>query len=401
EQQLSINNYDAAKDRLFELLNDAVRLRLISDVPLGAFLSGGIDSSIVCGLASRHTQQLKTFSIGYSEHEFFDETKYARLVSKHFNTEHTVFSLSRNDLHASLFDALNYFDEPFGDSSALPVHILSQHTRKHVKVALSGDGADELFGGYLKHLAEFRARNQRLPELSAAFLSPLWKMVPKSRNTSWTNLARKAQRYVEGIKLSTRDRYWQWCSLADEKQAADLLLFSPDEKKYKQRKEELTQFIGSRKDLNDVLLNDVSLVLPDDMLMKVDYMSMANSLEVRTPFLDYRVAEFAFSIPAAFKVDRHRRKKIVYDAFKDFLPSELRNRRKQGFEIPLHSFLTTELSPLIENYFSDSFIFDQKIFDVSAIRNLKEQLHSSNPNDSASRMWGLLVFQHWWKQWMT
>jgi len=401
EKQIAVTNYSEAKNRLFELLNDAVRLRLISDVPLGAFLSGGIDSSIVCGLASRHTQHLKTFSIGYREHEFFDETKYARLVSKHFNTEHTVFSLTRSDLHESLFEVLNYFDEPFGDSSALPVYILSQHTRKHVKVSLSGDGADELFGGYLKHLAEFRARNQQLPELSAAFLSPLWKLIPKSRNSSLSNLARKAQRYSDGIKLNLHDRYWKWCSVADEEQVTALLQLHHEETQYAQRKNYLTRYIGSKKDLNDVLLNDVSMVLPDDMLSKIDYMSMAASLEVRTPFLDYRVAEFAFSIPASFKIDRRHRKKIVHDAFRDFLPPELRNRRKQGFEIPLHSFLTRELKPILHNYVSDSFILEQKIFDLSAIRNLLEQLYSSNPNDSAARMWGLLVFQHWWKQWMS
>src|SRR5262249_19737728 len=152
----------------------AVNSRLIADVPLGSFLSGGIDSSIVAGLAARHTNHLSTFSIGYADDQFFDETNYARLVAKHFRTEHTVFSLSRRDLLEDLTNVLDYFDEPFGDSSALPEYLLSNLTRKYVTVALSGDGADEIFGGYIKHSAEDRARNSGWLEKTAVFFSPFY-----------------------------------------------------------------------------------------------------------------------------------------------------------------------------------------------------------------------------------
>ena len=381
------------------MLNDAIRLRLISDVPLGAFLSGGIDSSIICGLASRHTQHLKTFSIGYEEDDFFDETNYAKLVAKHFNTEHTIFSLKRNDLYECLFDVLNYFDEPFGDSSALPVYYLSKQTRKHVKVALSGDGADELFGGYMKHLAEFKAQNAQVTEKLVSVLSPLWRLIPKSRNRRWSNRVRQLERFGEGLKMNNEDRYWRWCSIADSEQADQMLLVKHDEKEFSERKKKLTSSIV-KNGLNAVMLNDVQLVLPNDMLMKVDSMSMSNSLEVRSPFLDHRIVEFAFSIPDGFKVDHSHRKKIVHDAFKDFLPHELYHRPKRGFEIPLHSFLTKELQSTLEDYTSNSFLQDQKIFDPSEVNKLKRQLTSSNPVESAARMWGLLVFQHWWKHWM-
>jgi len=237
-----VSNYDEAQKKLFELMDDAVRVRLIADVPLGSFLSGGIDSSIVSGLASLHTDQLKTFSIGYSDDDFFDETDYARLVAKHFKTEHTVFSLSRNDLLESLDDVLNYFDEPFADSSALPVYILSKHTRKHVKVALSGDGADEIFGGYIKHLGEYRARHPQLHELVGSYFSPVLNLFPKSRNNSLGNKIRQAQKFFEGIKMNDRDRYWRWCSISDEEEARQLLIEQVNQPEFTDRKKQADSF---------------------------------------------------------------------------------------------------------------------------------------------------------------
>lgn len=393
-------NYDNAQKKLFELMDDAVRIRLIADVPLGSFLSGGIDSSIVSGLASRHTDQLKTFSIGYSDDDFFDETDYARLVAKRFKTDHTVFSLSRNDLLEALDDVLNYFDEPFADSSALPVYILSKHTRKHVKVALSGDGADEIFGGYMKHTGEYRARHPGLPEIVGSRFSPVLNLFSKSRNSFWGNKIRQAQKFYEGMKMNDRDRYWRWCSISDEEQAKQLLIEHVNQPEFTDRKNKLTSFSTGIKNLNATLLNDVEMVLPNDMLMKVDSMSMANSLEVRTPFLDYRVVEFAFSFPPSFKVDRHYRKKIVHDAFRNFIPKELYHRPKRGFEIPLHSFLTRELKSLVDENLSEKLIREQGIFREAAVKNLKSQLFSTNPADSAARIWGLVVFQHWWRKWM-
>ncbi|MGB3074024.1 MAG: asparagine synthase (glutamine-hydrolyzing), partial [Chitinophagales bacterium] len=195
-------DYEKKQTELFQLLEEAVHIRLISDVPLGAFLSGGLDSSIICGLAAKHTSRLKTFSIGYKEDGFFDETNYANAVAKHFNTDHTVFTVSRNQMYESLFEVLDYFDEPFADSSALPVYLLSKLTRKQVKVALSGDGADELFGGYIKHTAEYRARNTRLAELAVAASRPLLKLFTASRNNAFLNRMRQLQRFAEGMKLN-------------------------------------------------------------------------------------------------------------------------------------------------------------------------------------------------------
>ncbi len=394
-------DYATKQKELFELLDDAVRLRLISDVPLGAFLSGGLDSSVVVGLAARHTKKLKTFSIGYREDGFFDETNYAKAVARHFNTDHTVFSVTRSLLYESLFDMLDYFDEPFADSSALPVFILSRLTRQQVKVALSGDGADELFGGYIKHTAEYRARHAGLTELAIASAHPLLKLFSSSRNSRHMNRVRQLQRFAEGMKLNPQDRYWRWCSVAGYEESKALLLQDGDEGAFMKRKRSLIQNIQADGDMNDVLLNDIQLVLPNDMLYKVDAMSMANGLEVRTPFLDYRVVEFACALPAAYKVNKQYRKMIVNDAFRSLLPPELYHRPKRGFEIPLHGFLTTELRSLIENtYLSRDFIMTQQVFDWEEVNKLKRRLFSGSPGDSAARIWALIVFQHWWKKWM-
>src|SRR6185295_2404013 len=216
-------SYDNACSELEILMNESVRKRLISDVPLGAFLSGGIDSSVVVALASQHTRHLNTFSIGYADNPFFDETRYANLVAKRYQTNHTVFSLSNNHFLEHIDNILSYIDEPFADSSAIPEYILSFHTRKHVTVALSGDGGDEVFAGYNKHAAELRIRKKSfLNSLVKAGL-PLWKILPQSRNKKSTNFFRQLIRFAEGAQLDVKERYWRWAGFLTEQQALHLL----------------------------------------------------------------------------------------------------------------------------------------------------------------------------------
>ncbi|GIV33706.1 MAG: hypothetical protein KatS3mg031_1241 [Chitinophagales bacterium] len=195
------HDYEASKKTLRDLLTDSVQLRLVADVPLGAFLSGGIDSSIIAGLAARMTDKLNTFSIGFKDEPYFDETRYANLMAEKLKTQHTVFSLTTDDLYAHLTEMLDYVDEPFADSSALAVYILSKHTRRQVTVALSGDGADELFAGYNKHLADYRARQRAIRNALIRLAHPVLLLLPASRNNAVTNLFRQAQRYAEGLAL--------------------------------------------------------------------------------------------------------------------------------------------------------------------------------------------------------
>ncbi|MBL7721074.1 MAG: asparagine synthase (glutamine-hydrolyzing), partial [Chitinophagaceae bacterium] len=363
-------SYEAACHQLEQLMDASVQGRMISDVPLGAFLSGGIDSSVVVALASRYTQQLNTFSIGYKDHPFFDETKYAQLVAKKYNTKHTVFSLTNEDFLAHIDAVMNSIDEPFADSSAIPVYILSQHTRSAVTVALSGDGGDEVFAGYNKHAAELRMRRRSLLNSAVKAGGPLWKLLPQSRNNKLTNLFRQLNRFAEGAILDMKERYWRWAGFMDEKDAAEMLRVE-DEAKIKveveRRKEEFLWRMGRVREvkaevkdeiqMEDFLATDMGLVLLSDMLVKVDRMSMANSLEVRSPFLDHTVVDFAFSLPTSYKIDKGMKKKIVQDTFRKYLPAELYNRPKHGFEIPLLDWFRKELKGKItDDLLNDRFV---------------------------------------------
>jgi asparagine synthase (glutamine-hydrolysing) len=398
-------SYDQAKKQFSSLLEASVQKRLVSDVPLGAFLSGGIDSSVITGLASRHKPDLHTFSIGFKDEKFFDETSYARLVAKHFNTEHTVFSLTNGDLYQHLHSILDYIDEPFADSSAINVYILSKETRKHATVALSGDGADELLAGYNKHAAFNRLIHKGWKENTIETLAPLWKLLPQSRNGKIANMARQLNRFASGAKLSPAERYWQWAGFADEKKVTSLLSASSKEKlqhaEYDSRKNNTLKFLRGHHTINDILRTDMDLVLQNDMLTKVDLMSMANGLEVRVPFLDFELVNFAFSLPSNYKINGNIRKRILQDSFREMLPVELYNRPKKGFEVPLLKWFRKEMKSIIVNdLLSEKLIEQQGIFDYKEIQSLKKQLFSNNPGDIHARIWGLIVFQWWWKKYV-
>ena len=390
--------YDDAKNKIFELLDNSVKLRLISDVPLGAFLSGGIDSSIITALASKYTDKLNTFSIGYKDEPLFDETRYAQTVAKKYKTDHTVFSLTNDDLFSVLFDVLDYTDEPYADSSALAVNILCRHTKKHVTVALSGDGADELFGGYNKHRAELRIQNAGFAEKSISLLNPLWNNLPKSRNSFFSNKIRQFERFSKGMNLSADERYWKWCSFASENEIENLLKIK-NTSDYFEHKKYLLKNISGKNGMNEILYSDMNLVLQNDMLVKVDMMSMENSLEVRTPFLDYNLVNYIFSLPSEFKIDKSFGKKILQDTFRDLLPEEIYHRPKHGFEVPLLKWFRKELRSFIfDELLNEEFIKEQGIFNFEEISKLKYKLFSNNPGDATARIWGLAVFQYWWKK---
>lgn len=398
-------SYEQQQQKLRELMELSVQRRLVADVPLGSFLSGGIDSSVITALASRHVDKLNTFSIGYRDEPFFDETRYAKLVAERYKTEHTVFSLTNHDLYAQLHHVLDHLDEPFADSSALPVWILSMHTKQKATVALSGDGADELFSGYNKHAAAYRASQGGWKSRVVKELLPVWKMLPKSRNAPLSNKFRQLQRFAEGMRLSPQERYWRWAGLASEKDSMALLSANVRQKlrpeRYQQHKSAILKHIAPDGELNSFLYTDVQLVLPNDMLTKVDLMSMAHGLEVRVPFLDHEVAEFAFQLPVESKINSQMKKRIVQDAFRELLPAELYRRPKHGFEVPLLKWFRTELRSMIENeLLADDFVADQGIFEVEQTRKLKQQLFSSSPGDVHARIWALIVFQHWWKRYL-
>lgn len=392
-------SYDDAKNKLIELLEQSVKDRMIADVPLGTFLSGGIDSSVITALASKQTDQLNTFSIGYRDDHFFDETAYADLVAKKFNTNHTVFSLTRDELLHHVDEVIDYIDDPFADSSALPVYILSKKTREHVTVALSGDGADEIFSGYNKHEAWQKSFQGGMTNSLIKPLKGLLQVLPKSRSGKLGNIFRQLLKYSQMLQLDPAERYWFLATFQQEWATKEAL--RPDYYEWDSSLKESYLSYVKGSSFNNFLLADTKLVLPNDMLTKVDLMSMANHLEVRVPFLDHKIVEFAFSLPASYKIQGDLRKRILQDAFRDILPAELYKRPKKGFEVPLLPWFKNEMkSTLAKELFNQSFIEEQGIFEWAYIKNLQDQLHSINPGDVHAKIWALLVFQKWYKKYL-
>ena len=388
QEQVEISDYESSKKELRNRIERAVISRLNADVPLGAFLSGGVDSSIVSAIAADFKTELSTFSIGFEEHEFYDESKYAQMVADHIGSNHHAITLSNDIVTDELPRILNSFDEPFADSSAIAMFFLSQKATQHLSVCLSGDGADELFAGYNKHGAFLKSK-------SPGFLLKLATRVidgnKKGSRSSWlSNKIRQLQKFKKLQSLDWPDNYWFLASFIDEEDYSALL---------KTARFELPSF--DRQDtLNAFLQMDQSYVLPNDMLKKVDLMSMANSLEVRVPFLDAEVVNFANAMSSDWKNDGKISKRILKDAFSDLLPEEVFSRSKKGFEVPLTTWIKQAWSNITkEEWFDQRFIEKQNLFQFQGVRNMKEKVFSKHPGESAIQMWAYIVFQNWYDRW--
>jgi asparagine synthase (glutamine-hydrolysing) len=387
----NVPTYDVAKLQFKTLLQNAVTTRLVADVPLGCFLSGGIDSSVITGIAAQHTSKLNTFSIGFKDNAFYDETRFAEAVSKHHNTNHHSIQLSNADLYAELFNMLDYMDEPFADSSALNVYILSKHTAKHVTVALSGDGADELLGGYNKHAAMLRASTPFISNTVLKQMYPLIKHLPESRSSKVFDAFRKLKKYSYNLQLTATERYWSLAGFNQNNYVHRLL--KHNNSNIIQHNYEVTH------DFNTVLTNDLKLVLEGDMLVKVDRMSMANSMEVRNPFLDVNVVNYVTGLPSSYKIDALQRKKLLVNTFDYLLPDLVKNRSKRGFEVPLQQWLRTNLYTLLfDDLLSKATIETQQLFNFDEVERLRLQLLSNTPADAPAKLWALLVFQYWYRK---
>jgi asparagine synthase (glutamine-hydrolysing) len=373
------------------LLEDSVKLRLQADVPVACFLSGGIDSSIISALAKKHHDDLHTFSLGFADEPFFDETEYAEKVAAHIKSKHHVFKLKNTDLLEHIHPFLNSIDEPFADSSAFNVYVLSKHTVKHAKVALSGDGADELFMGYNKHKAEL-LQEKFLYNTILPLFNPVLELFGSSRNSGFSNKVRQAKRFADAVKLDPMHRYMEWASISNGDEVEALL-----KKSFNTEFENIFSPSFQQKKFNPVNHADLNVVLADDMLVKADRMSMQHGLEIRNPFLDYRVVEYAMNLPMENKISEHGQKLILRKEFKSLLPEEIFTRKKKGFELPLWNWLNHELKQEIETkWLSKDVIEEQNLFSYPAVKRLKEELFSSDPGDAPAKTWALIVFQNWY-----
>jgi asparagine synthase (glutamine-hydrolysing) len=388
-----------ALEELRGLLDSAVQLRMRSDVPLGAFLSGGIDSSIIVALMQKHSAEpVKTFTIGFPIKEY-DETQPAELVARHLKTDHHVLEVTPSAVE--ILPKLAYhYDEPFGDSSAIPTWYVSQLTRQHVTVALSGDGGDELFAGYPRYRAVALAgRFDRFPPLRALFASRIWQWLPASGRQK--SLVRQMKRFSEALGQPADRRYLDWVSIYREGMRADLY-----------RDEFLAQLNNDPANLlraawhrsrgRDAVtcasLADLVTYLPCDLMTKVDIASMAHSLECRAPFLDYRVVEFAAALPVRLKYRRGRGKWLLREAFGHLLPRQVFARPKMGFGVPLDYWFRGELKALAHDLLLSPSSRCHEWLRPEAIQSLWD-VHQRGRYDHSARLWSLVMLESWLREW--
>jgi asparagine synthase (glutamine-hydrolysing) len=392
-------SYGKAVVEFKKILTQSVHDRLVSDVPLGTFLSGGIDSTIISGIAAQEVQHLNTFSIGYEGLPLFDESKYALAAAKKFGTEHHVFQLKPHHYNDFLFEALDYIDEPFADSAMLPLYFLTKQASKQVKVALAGDGADELLGGYNKHAAELKIREKNYSKVLAQFAHFLSPFIKPTRKNALGNLMRKMNKFNRMKDLSAPDRYYELCLSTPLKKVQKIIQSEYFEAAYSlERKQEIIAPIALQAEsMNDVFAADIQTVLVGDMLYKVDMMSMANGLEVRVPFLDHRLVDFVQALPANYKIDAHRRKKIAKDAFSDLIPSLILNRPKKGFDVPVEQYLynNEQIADFFRMHVTFSNIAEQGIFNYDYVKRFDPNNNKTLRADSQT-WWAYFVFQYWY-----
>ncbi len=385
----SSDSYETAQTRVRELTTAAVERRLESDVPLGAFLSGGVDSTIIVGLASRLMgSRVRTFSIGFAGDSRYDETGYARIAARAFGTDHTEFTLqpSSFDLVETL---VRHHDGPFGDSSAIPTYVVSQLTREHVTVALTGDGGDELFCGYVRFLAAEAAEHIPLPFRAAA--SSLARRLPASAVER--TLLGRARRFLVAGALPLGDRLANWNSFfADPSSLLKPELALDTGAPLAWQREVFARCRGATI-LSRVLDHNFRTYLPDDLLVKADRTSMAHGLELRAPFLDTALVEYAGSLPPSFLRRGRRTKRVLRDAFRDLLPVEINQRGKMGFGVPLGTWFRDSLRDYLHDHLGPGARLDAYL-QRAAVSHLLDE-HARGVADHGQRLWALLTLEIW------
>ena len=403
-KKIKISENDAA-DEVLRLLKEAIKIRLYSDVPLGAFLSGGIDSSAVVGLMSQLTgERVKTFSIGFEE-EDYNELKFARTIASSFNTEHHEFKVKPNAMEI-LPLLVEHYGEPYADSSAIPTYYVSQQTKQHVTVALNGDGGDELFAGYERYQAVLLSDKYQ-QFLGNSIIQKFANLLPDSVEPK--NRLRRIKRFIDGAALPLNQRYLRWVGIFDENLKRDIYTdeFLKDVSVFDSG-EIISKYLNNLNGLSlidKLLLTDTMTYLPGDLLVKVDITSMSNSLECRSPFLDHHLMEFAASLPAEFKLTTHfpsfiRRglrggqKYILKKAVKNIIPSDNIYRKKMGFGVPVGIWFRGELKGFLKDILLSPESLTRGYFKPEKIKYMIYH-HTSGQEDWSFQLWALLMLELW------
>ena len=386
---------------LQDLIDKTTRARMMSDVPLGAFLSGGIDSSgIVATMANASSNPVTTCSIGFDSKQF-NETEFAREVADQYHTDHHEFTVHQN-VKDNLESIVSFFDEPFADPSLVPTYFVSQLARQQVTVAVAGDGGDEVFAGYEKYSVDAIENRLRgyIPKWFRKNILPLLKHIFERFNNKLANKAVSLLTSLEheadmGFYLSNAqitDKTWS--SIVNERTREALGEYHPSQITTQRYNE-----CDGKDHLSKILYTDMKTYLPGDILVKVDRMSMANSLEVRAPLLDYQLIEFAATIPAELKYKKGEKKYLLKQAFKDVLPNSILYRKKMGFSVPLADWLRGELKELTETTLFESQGGLEDFFIIDEITRLWHD-HQTRTRDHGAVLWSMLMFQLWWNEYM-
>ena len=400
---------EEAVEQLDVLLRDAVRMRMLSDVPVGAFLSGGVDSSLVTSLMqAQSTRPIKTFSIGFSEAQY-DEARNGAKIAEYLGTEHTELRVTPRDALAVIPGLPAIYDEPFADSSQIPTFLLSQMARRHVTVGLTGDGGDEVFCGYTRHVWSHRlwklihAMPQTLRRAAAAaFFSASPAVWDSFFQISGPFLPSAMKQRLPGQKVHKLAGLMALGNLESVYQAlvshwngpANLVIGSVEPPTVITTPADLAKQLQFTEQM---MFLDTLIFLPDDMLTKVDRASMAVSLEARVPLLDHRVVEFAWRLPMSMKLRGHQGKWILRELLAKYVPQRLVTRLKSGFSIPLDRWLRGPLREWAESLLSERRIREDGFFQASPIRQKWAQ-HLSGKSASQHQLWSVLMFQAWWDE---
>jgi len=394
---------ESSAEELRELLADAVRMRLVADVPLGILLSGGVDSSTVAAFATQFSsEKVKTFSIGFEE-DSFDESKFARQVATHLNTEHYEEKLSVEKAADLISEIGTWLDEPMSDGSLIPTLLLSKFVRKHVTVALGGDGGDEIFAGYPMYFAHKVANfyNSVPSFLRNGLIEPIVNNLPVSnKNLSFDY---KAKRFVAASKYDLVTRHHSWFGSFSIDEQSQLLskdvLAQTSNDIYKGAKE-LLEICDAANEIEQMQFLDINFYMAEDILTKVDRASMSVSLEVRAPFLDPRVAQFAANIPLEYKLKGNKGKYILKKAVEPLLPKNILHRPKKGFGIPIAEWLKGRLNPLMHSMLDAKRLNEQGLFNAEFVQKLMKE-HETNAASHHKQLWTLLVFQLWFDNFLS
>jgi len=383
-------------EQLRGLLNETIRMQMDSDVPLGAFLSGGVDSSTIVALMARNSSRpIKTFCMTFGPSEgLYDEREYAQIVARHFSTDHTEIPVRPNVVEM-LPEVVRHFDEPFGNPTALLSFALSEQTRKYVTVALAGDGGDELFLGYPRYQGVRLAEKfRKVPAVLRHFLAQY--VAPQLRDsTRGRHVFRRAREFLGEGERSLVDMYTNWIGYFSTAEIGELLTpgFSPKSSPDDFMLQHLARFESSNF-VDTVNRADLETFLPSNLLHYSDRMSMAHSLEVRVPFCDHRLAEFAMSLPVSRKLGFRESKKVLRAAVADILPHEILHRPKLGFNPPMGIWLNRELQPLLDEKLDPVRLRKQGIFNPEPIERYRKA-HATGQRDYSLHIWAILVFQTW------